>query len=69
MTRPGANLAKRVQFRRTRRAKKLVPGVGADPHDAGKSGFNVSKFNCATQGGKIRAEGPNDGSIAGAGLQ
>ena len=42
------------------RTKELVPGVGPNPYDAGKSGFNVANFNCAKYDSEIRAEGPND---------
>ena len=66
---PGTNLAKRVKFCGRRRAKELVPGIRPNSQDAGKPGLDVAKFNRAKQGGKIRAEGPNNASSAGAWLQ
>src|SRR5579863_2179569 len=58
VARPSADLTKRMQVRRTGRAKQAVPRLGPEPHDAGKSSFNIAEFHGAQYGGKICAERP-----------
>ena len=41
-----------MQFGWPRRAEELVPGIGPDPHDAGKPGFKVAKLHGAKYSGR-----------------
>lgn len=59
VARAGANLAKGMQFRGTRRSKQAVPGVRAEAHDAGESGFEIAKANSAQKRREIRAQRKN----------
>src|SRR5580692_8711337 len=46
-----------MQFRRSRIAEELVPGIRSEGRDAGESSINVAKLNRANQPGKVAAEG------------
>ena len=53
----GANFLKGVKLGGTRRAKELVPGVGAESGDAGEARLNVAELNGADQSGEVGGEG------------
>src|ERR1700747_2600957 len=48
-----ADLSKRMKFTGTRRAKELVPCLGAESNDASQARFDIPKFNRTYQPCKI----------------
>jgi hypothetical protein len=52
----GSELSKWMKFGRTRVPEQPVPGVGADPHHAGKAGLEIAKFDGPNEARKVRAE-------------
>ena len=63
MARSGANLPEDVQLCRPWLPEEAVPCVGAKPHDAGKTRFQVAKFHGAHQRGEVPAERAQSGAI------
>ena len=69
VARSGANLPERMQIRRPRRPKELIPGAGPKPQDAGKSAFKVARSHRAYQRGQVCAQRPNGGAMVRARVQ
>ena len=57
-----------MKFGRAWRAKKAIPGVGTEAHDAGERTFEIAKTNGAQKGRKIGAKGEDRGAIFVAGI-
>lgn len=53
------NLAKRVQFRRSRHSEKLIPNRRSKADRAGKPGFRIARAHGADESGQIGGEGPH----------
>ncbi len=65
----GLDLAKGMQFGRTRPAEDFVPGLRSDPHHAGQVALDVAEADGADQRREIvAAERPESGAAVGAGF-
>ena len=62
----GFDFPKRMQFRRTRLTEQPVPGVGANPHDAGEVSLNVAEAHGAQQRREVATKRPDGGAAGGA---
>ncbi len=66
VARSGPELAEGVKLSRARVAEQPVPGVGPNPHHAGKPGFEIAKFDRSNQARKVGAERARRGATVGA---
>jgi hypothetical protein len=64
-----ADFTERMQFLRPRRAEQPVPGVGAEPHDAGQAAFEVAEPDGAQEPGQVAAQGAHGGFSGRSGIR